>query len=113
MQPQRVRASEEIQATRGRVALRYGPLMYSVESADQSDAEAWPRNAEVLTEWRPDLLEGVMVLKSTFADGVDVRAIPNYARNNRLSAAPADGGGGLRRRGGGGGESRVWLREAE
>jgi uncharacterized protein len=35
-------------------------------------------------EWRGDLLEGVKVIKGTWADGSPLTAIPNYARNNRL-----------------------------
>ncbi len=35
MKVQRVRASERIAADRGRVALRYGPLVYNIEKVDQ------------------------------------------------------------------------------
>jgi hypothetical protein len=35
------------------------------------------------TEWRADLLGGVMVIKGTFADGSPMMAIPNFARTNR------------------------------
>lgn len=127
MTPQRVRASDKIAATRGLVALRYGPLMYNFESVDQplSQGSALPRDAELKTEWQPDLLEGVMVIKTKLADGTEATAIPNYARNNRVQApsrrppqdgAPDAGGnnGGQRRRGGGrGGRSTVWLPEAQ
>ena len=36
LQVQRVKASDQIAATRGRVALRYGPLIYNLESVDQN-----------------------------------------------------------------------------
>ena len=32
---QRVKPSEKIQATQGRVALKYGPLVYNIEQVDQ------------------------------------------------------------------------------
>jgi uncharacterized protein len=35
MQIQRIKGSEKIAATAGQVALRYGPLIYCVEAADQ------------------------------------------------------------------------------
>ena len=35
MAPQRVRASDKIEATRGKVALRCGPLVYNIEQVDQ------------------------------------------------------------------------------
>ena len=35
MKVQRVRADERVEATRNKVALRYGPLIYNVEQADQ------------------------------------------------------------------------------
>ena len=50
-----------------------------------------PADAELTTEWREDLLGGVMVIKSAWADGSELLAIPNYARNNR--DAPATQGG--------------------
>ena len=40
MKVQRVKASEKIEATRGKVALRYGPLMYNIEQVDQDITKA-------------------------------------------------------------------------
>jgi DUF1680 family protein len=42
----------------------------------------------VTTEWRGDLLGGVVVIEGTFADGSPMVAIPNYARMNREPAPP-------------------------
>lgn len=89
MQVQRITADEKIQATRGRVALRYGPLIYNVETADQRDINQALSIAPLATEWRADLLEGVMVIKGTWADGSPLLAIPHYARLNRPAPAPA------------------------
>ena len=80
---QRVRATELIAADRGKVALRYGPLVYNIERVDQDIAKPVAANAPFTTEWRGDLLGGVTVIKGKFADGSDLMAIPNYARTNR------------------------------
>jgi hypothetical protein len=71
------------------VALRYGPLIYNIEKADVQDvAKVLPPDAPLRTEWRGDLLGGVMVITGKFADGSPMLAIPNYARMNR-EPAPA------------------------
>ena len=84
MQVQRIKASDKIAATTGKVALRYGPLLYSAEAADQSLDKVLSPESALTTEWRSDLLGGVMVVKSAWADGAALTAIPNYARDNRL-----------------------------
>lgn len=90
---QRIKASDRVAATRGRVALRYGPLIYNLESVDQSlDSVLGPAGL-LSTDWRADLLGGVVVIKGEFADGKPLLGIPNYARLNR------------------GGRSVVWFRE--
>jgi DUF1680 family protein len=93
MAVQRAVADSRIVADQGRVALRYGPLVYSFESADQNLDQALAKDAILTTEWNPDLLGGVLVIKGSFADGKPLIAIPNYARNNR------------------GGRSTVWIKE--
>ena len=94
MEIQIVKADEHITADRGRVALRYGPLIYNVESTDQPDLNLTPDLASLATEWRGDLLGGTMVIKGKWSDGSPLLAIPNYARENR-----------------GVGESVVWLKD--
>ena len=86
---QRVHASEKIAANQGKVALRYGPLVYNIEHVDQDISKALAPDAPLSTEWRGDLLGGVMVIKGSFADGTPLLAIPNYARTNRDPALPA------------------------
>jgi DUF1680 family protein len=104
MKVQRTKASDKIDATTGRVALRYGPLIYNVEQVDQDITKILRPDSVLTTEWRGDLLGGVMVIKGTWADGSALTAIPNYARNNRDSAA----GPGRGRRAV---SSMVWLRD--
>jgi len=96
MKVQRVKASNQIAADRGRVALRYGPLIYNFESVDQDLAGILKSNSPLTTEWKPDLLkavngapEGVIVIKGSFATGSPLLAIPNYARNNRKVGTPS------------------------
>lgn len=90
---QRVKGDDRIAATRGRVALRYGPLVYNIESVDQSLDGVLSPSAALATEWRSDLLGGVRVIRGEFADGKLLLAIPNYARLNR------------------GGRSVVWVKD--
>ena len=93
---QRVKGIDQIAATRGKVALRFGPLMYSFENTDQ---KLGPENvlsptAELQPQWKGDLLEGVMTIQGKWADGSPLLAIPNYARHNRGKT-----------------QSQVWVRD--
>jgi uncharacterized protein len=85
---QRVYASEKIAADQGRVALRYGPLVYNIEQIDQDISGVLDPSAPLTTEWRGDLLGGVTVIKGSFAGGAPMLAIPNFARYNRNPPAP-------------------------
>ena len=91
MKVQVVKADEKVAADRGRVALRYGPLIYNIERADQPDINLALGSAPLTTEWRANMLDGVMVIKGEWADGSPLVAIPNFARENR------------------GGTSAVWI----
>ncbi len=84
LEPQRVSADERIKADLGSIALKYGPLVYNVERADQASMDQGLSDDPLHTEWRPDLLGGVMVIKGTWKDGSPMTAIPNYARMNRV-----------------------------
>lgn len=103
MKVQRVNASDKIAATAGRVALRYGPLIYCAERVDQDLDKVLNPESALTAEWKGDVLGGVMVVKGAWADGSPLTAIPYYARSNRDVADP-DG----RRRGSV--SSIVWLR---
>ncbi len=86
MKVQRIKAIDKVAATRGRAALQYGPMIYCVERADQELNKILNPDAELTTEWKADLLEGIMVIKGTWADGSPLTAIPYYIRDNRNSA---------------------------
>jgi hypothetical protein len=72
------------------VALRYGPLLYNVERADQTDLNQALGNDPLKPEWKGDLLGGVMALTGTWANGKPLVAIPNFARMNRIGQVAAD-----------------------
>ena len=84
MEPQRVAADSRIKADTGTVAIKYGPLVYNVETADQPNIDQPLGMAPLTAEWRPDLLGGVMTIKGTWQDGTAMTAIPNYTRMNRV-----------------------------
>jgi hypothetical protein len=92
MKAQRVTATEEIASTRGKVALRYGPLVYNLERADQDIAKALAPDSALTAQWRGGLLGGVIVIHGEFADGSKLLAVPNYARLNRDQDLPPEAG---------------------
>jgi len=102
MKIQRVRGIDKIEATRGQVALQYGPLVYCAEAVDQELDKAVDSDSPLTTEWKPDLLGGVKVIRGTWADGCPLTAIPYYARANRAEDA-ADPKAAA--------HSTVWLKE--
>ena len=87
MEVQRFTADDRIESNRGRVALRYGPLVYNVEKADSQDINKSIGKSSFAVEWHNELLRGVMVIKGVWSDGTPLMAIPNYARNNRIIKA--------------------------
>ena len=84
MEPQRVVADSRVKADTGTVALRYGPLIYNVETADQPNINQPLSPAPLKAVWRPDLLGGIMTITGTWQDGSPMLAIPNFARMNRV-----------------------------
>lgn len=93
----RVEAHPKVQADRGRVAVRRGPLVYCFEAVDNGGPVRniiLARDPQFTTEHREDLLGGVTVIRGTARDGRQVTAIPYYAWDHR---AP--------------GEMVVWVRQ--
>jgi DUF1680 family protein len=111
MKVQRIKASDKIAATSGKVALRYGPLLYSAEAADQSLDKVLAPGSALTAEWKGDLLGGVMVVKGTWADGSALTAVPNYVRDNRLPENDAAPAAPSPRRGPRAVSSIVWLKD--
>ena len=101
MKVQRVKGSDKIEATKGQVALRYGPLMYCAENVDQDISGVLGATAPLTPEWRGDFLGGAVVIKGWWLSGKRFIAIPYYARNNRSAQTPKG-----RRK-----ASAVWIKE--
>ncbi len=90
MNPQRITADSHIKADQGRMALRYGPLIYNVERADQSDLTQPLSAAPIQAKWNGDLLDGVIVLQGKWANDKPMTAVPNFARMNRIGEVAHD-----------------------
>jgi DUF1680 family protein len=94
----RVAANEQVEATKGRVALMRGPIVYCFEGTDNGQAVqnlVISRETKFTPEFRSDLLGGITVLNAT-ATGVfktateqlvsmpfNATAVPYYANANR------------------------------
>jgi DUF1680 family protein len=67
MPVRRVLANEKVQADRGRAALQRGPIVYALEGPDNRNGKVrnivLPDDAPLTSEFRPDLLRGVQVIK--------------------------------------------------
>ena len=92
LKPQRITAADQIASTRGKVALRSGPLIYNVEGVDQDITKSLDPNAPLTAEWRGDLLGGVTTIDGKYADGTKMLAVPNFARANRNRDLPVEAG---------------------
>jgi len=92
MPVRRVAAHEKVEADRGKVALQRGPIVYCLEEVDNGP-ELWeiklPKESKLTTEYHPELLGGVVVVKGKGiaqkgkASEVDFAAVPYYSWNNR------------------------------
>jgi DUF1680 family protein len=94
MPVQSITADDRVEADRGKVALRRGPIIYCVESVDQKDPVGelvLPDDATITPVSRPDLLGGITALAAAARhrrpDGTmaetDLLAIPYFANANR------------------------------
>jgi hypothetical protein len=92
---QKITAIEKVVANKDRIAFRYGPLIYNVETIDQKNIDQPVGTGSLTTEFRKDLLGGVITINGTWADGSPLLAIPNYARNNRNPESVKEGNGSI------------------
>jgi DUF1680 family protein len=99
MQVQRVIANDKLVEDKGKIALQRGPVMYCAEWKDNNGKASniiIPQKATFTTEYKPNMLNGITVLKSEVkgvnidADGLNLStqnktftAIPYYAWANR------------------------------
>lgn len=112
MPVRRIVADEQVRADRDKVALQRGPLVYAAEWVDNPGGRVrslmLPDDSKLTTEFRPDLLGGVQVIRSkaislaydeqrnVIKKDREFTAIPYYAWANR-----------------GAGEMMVWLPRTE
>jgi DUF1680 family protein len=92
----RMLAHQKVQEDAGMAALQRGPIVYCVEAADNGGRVSHlslPAGSKLTAEHRPDLLNGVTVIKGKAGEH-ELLAIPYYAWDNRE-----------------GGEMAVWLKE--
>ena len=82
MEPLRVTADPRIKADAGIVALKYGSLVYNVETAANHYIEENIADSSLRNEWRSDLLGGVLAITGKWADGSALVSVPDYARMN-------------------------------
>jgi DUF1680 family protein len=95
MPAQLVTADRRVESDRGRAALVRGPIVYCLESQDNHGRvrDVWlPEPASISSDWRPELLGGVTILRAAaerqpLGGGkpvdTEVLAIPYYANANR------------------------------
>ncbi|KPK31773.1 MAG: Tat pathway signal protein, partial [Nitrospira bacterium SG8_35_1] len=96
-----IKSDDKIAANREMVALRYGPLIYSVENIDQPDIDKAIDELTFTPVWREDLFNGIMALQGKWEDGSDLIAIPYFTRNNRKLPDAAEDESAV---------SRVWIK---
>ena len=87
MEIQQITSDEVVEANRGMVALRYGPLIYNFERYDNQDVTKSIGDNQLHLEWRDDLLNGIMTIRGEWEDGTPLLAIPHYTRANRVDGA--------------------------
>src|SRR3989449_9474 len=99
MPVRRIEANELVKADRGRIALQRGPIVYAAEGVDNPGGRVrnlvLPNDAKLNAEFRPDLLNGVEIVKARAVSlaydeqgkvsrkDQDFVAIPYYAWANR------------------------------
>lgn len=85
MPVQRITSHPFVGASRERVAIQRGPVVYCLEGVDNPAVNdpLLPPNAQFQAQYRPDLLGGVVVVSTRDADGNEITAVPYYAWDNR------------------------------
>lgn len=95
MDIRRIKANENVEDDRGKLAIERGPIVFCLEGKDQADSTVFnkfiPDATAIEATYNPDLLNGVMVLsgmaKEVEKDGtvkdVPFKAIPYSTWNNR------------------------------
>jgi DUF1680 family protein len=80
------RAHPQVKGHAGKVAVTRGPLVYCLESVDNSAVDiftAQPDPASLHDEFVPDLLGGIVVIHGKTTDGKPLKFIPYFLWANR------------------------------
>lgn len=94
MEVRMVKANDNVEDDKGKLAIQRGPVMFCLEGKDQADSTVFdkfiPDGTAFTEKYEPQLLSGVMTLsgkaKKVTSDGireVDFKAIPYCTWNNR------------------------------
>nr|WP_068891126.1 beta-L-arabinofuranosidase domain-containing protein [Pedobacter panaciterrae] len=85
MKPRFVTANDQVKDLKNSVAIASGPIVYSLEAADNSNVEQLQvdTNATLEMQYRNDLLKGVNVVTGKSLTGKTFTAVPYYAVGNR------------------------------
>lgn len=86
MPVERIEAHPKVVADRGRVAIQRGPLVYCLETVDNGfdvRTAILAKDPQFETEFRPDLLGGIVVIRATAADGRRLTAVPYHLWDHR------------------------------
>jgi len=85
MKPRFVSANTQVKDLRNSVAIASGPIVYSLEAADNNNVEQLQidTTAALQLQYRNDLLNGVNVVTGKTVSGKTFTAVPYYAVGNR------------------------------
>ena len=83
---ERIEANPRVEADRGRVAVRRGPVVYCFEAVDNGGSAkdiVLPVDPKFTAEYRDDLLGGVTVIAGVAKDGRKITAVPYHVWDHR------------------------------
>jgi DUF1680 family protein len=87
----RMQADPRVQACQGQVALQRGPIVYGVEGVDNNGHTdiVLLAQTEFTADFRPALLNGVVVINGKASNGTPFTAVPFYSLANRGASRQA------------------------
>lgn len=85
MEPRLIKANEQVKDLKNMVSLASGPIIYSLESADNGniDHSNIDTTKAMQVAFQSDLLNGVNTISGKFTNGENFTAVPYYAIGNR------------------------------
>ncbi len=86
MEVKKVRANEQVEDDRGKLAIERGPIVYCVEEKDNSNIDEIriSEDTHFLSGFNSELLNGIQVVTASgISDNENFKAVPYYVWNNR------------------------------